>query len=467
MEEIADLIDASRLGGLLKDYAAAFGHPVFVLDREGKVILGLPQDAKPHPALAVEPVMFRGTPICHVASLEKSASEFMARNLALMLLIGYEVQSLSAEVARNYEEFSELWRLSERLGAGLSVDRVCNVLADEVMGLCPSTNVSVMLLGEIQPSAPHPCIKHPKAAAPPVVSLLLPKVSSGAYSGRASTITLSPETGIIRDALEKKQAVTVSDVSADERFEGFPYPVRSLLVVPLTVEETVIGAVVANDKLDGTEYFTTEIKLISSIATECAVSIKKALLYDEVSNMLFGITEAFAFAIDAKHPYTYGHSKRVSELSVNIARETGLPAEELAWIRLAGLLHDIGKIGTPEVILDKNGKLDSEEFERVRQHPVVGSKMVVHIQRMREISQWICHHHEKWDGTGYPAGLKGEEIPLESRIIGTADYFDALTSDRAYRKAYRKEEALKVMGESVGSHFDPAVFECFKRAVNG
>jgi putative nucleotidyltransferase with HDIG domain len=263
------------------------------------------------------------------------------------------------------------------------------------------------------------------------------------------------------EVYERKEPITICDVRRDKRFEEFAYPVTRVLVVPLMVEEEVIGAIVASDKLDGEEFFSTEIKLIMSIATECAVSIKKALLYDEIHDMLFSTAEALSLAMDAKDPYTYGHSKRVSQLSVSIAESFGLSAEDISKVRLAALLHDIGKLGTPEVILGKDTHLEPEEMDRMKEHPYMGARMLENIRRMKEIATWMCHHHEKYDGTGYPSGLKGDQIPLPSRIIALADYYDALTSDRPYRKALSRKEAINIMKESVGTHFDPVVYEHF------
>ncbi len=276
---------------------------------------------------------------------------------------------------------------------------------------------------------------------------------------------MNTDTGLLGEVYRNKEAVTVCDVNKDSRFEGFPYHMTRILIVPLTVEDKVIGTIVASDKLDGNEFYTTEIKLITSIASACAVSIKKALLFDEIHDMLFSTAEAFSLAMEVKDQYTYGHSKRVSEISALIAKEIGLSAEDISSVRLAALLHDIGKIGTPEIILDKDSTLEPEEMERMREHPYVGARMVENIRRLRVIAQWMCHHHERYDGTGYPSGLKGEEIPLPSRIIAIADFYDAMTSDRPYRKALSREEAVKTMQPAVGTHLDPFVFEMFKRAI--
>jgi putative nucleotidyltransferase with HDIG domain len=340
------------------------------------------------------------------------------------------------------------------------------------MSICPSKNISIMLDSEIfTNSLTMVSLLHPSQITEPKTliyekSLLFPKVSIGVHADKASKMTLSKDKGLIGYAFRKKEALTVNDVHSDKRFEPFPYPVKSILIVPLIAEDTVIGTIVASDKLNDEEFLSKEIKLISGIASECVLSLKKALLYDEIQSMLFSTAEAFAFAIEAKDPYTYGHSKRVSEMAVQIGVHVGLPPEKLNWIKLAALLHDIGKIGTPEDILHKSEKLTPAEVSKIKEHSVIGAKMVEHIKRMKEIAQWIYHHHEKYDGSGYPAGIEGSAIPLPARIISIADTFDALTSDRPYRKAFTKDEAIRIMRKSIGLHFDPFLFRYFEKEIH-
>lgn len=471
-EQIFEYVPAERLKDLLREYSEALGLPVFILGKNEEILLCHPEGAKPR-RLIRKGLSLREAHIGDVAvpggrKTAEPALDFIWQNLTRIVRMSYEIDNLSGEVARNYDELSILWELTSKLGAGLDVDRICKVLADEVMEICPSNHVSILLVAEM-PSGPTKsgCMINPgdTSEQEPPKKVFFPKVSLGEDASAASMTTLSADSGMMGRVYKNMKAVAVNDVRKDERFQGFPYPARRLLVVPLSVEGSVIGAIIATDKLDGEDYYSTEIKLISSIATDCAVAIKKALLYDEIHEMLFNTAEAFSLAMEAKDPYTYGHSKRVSELSANIAKAIGLAPETIRRIRLAALLHDIGKLGTPEVILGKVSGLEPEEMDRMKEHPYAGARIVENIGRMREIAQWMCHHHEKYDGSGYPSGLKGDEIPLPSRIIALADFYDALTSERPYRKALGRDEAVRIMGESVGTHFDPAVFEHFLKAT--
>lgn len=471
--QIFDFITANKLKKLFQQYSEAFNITVLFFDKNKELLFGFPENDL-QAEITMKPLNLRDSLFGYVAvplKDEKSESclSFIAQNLSEMIELGNDIESLSGEVAKNYEELSILWRLSSRLGAGLNVEKICSILADEVINVCPSRNISIMLVSETSPDTSSiSSIQHHQfreSNLPGKRSVLLPKVSLGVDSSVASKMTLSIDRGLVGYAFNKKEALTVCDVNSDERFEGFPYPVTRLLIVPLVVEDSAIGAIIASDKINGEEFYSTEIKLIFSIASECATSIKKALLFDEIHSMLFNVAEAFSFAIDAKDPYTYGHSKRVSEIAIKIAKEIELPPETVNWLRLAALLHDIGKIGTPEDILHKVEKLSPDELSRIKEHPLVGAKMIGHIQRLKEIALWICHHHEKYDGSGYPAGIKGDKIPLASRIISIADTFDALTSDRPYRKAFTKEEAIGIMRETSGMHFDPVLFEYFEKEV--
>lgn len=170
---------------------------------------------------------------------------------------------------------------------------------------------------------------------------------------------------------------------------------------------------------------------------------------------------SLAAAVDAKDPYTHGHSERVMNYSVAIASHMKLPKEAIRDIKLASILHDVGKIGVSESVLRKNGALLEEEMGEMRKHPSIGTKIVGTIVDSGNIIPGIADHHEKFDGSGYPKGLKKDEISLAGRIICVADSFDAMTSDRTYRKALSDQEALSELKNQAGKQFDPKVVESF------
>lgn len=466
MSRISELIGVEALGKLIDQYAKGLHKDILIMDRDRKFVAGFRDDVQLG-ELTDKPILLRDSVIGYVAAPPgngEDALTFVSQNLSAVIEMAYEIESLSGEVARNYEELSLLWNISTRLGTGMDVDAICRVLAEEMIKLCPVNAVSIFLLGDMPFDRLFPAelAMTGGATTPPKNSILFPKASLGTYASIASMMTLTTDEGLMRHVNERKEPVTICDVSRDDRFKEFPYPVKSLLIVPLVVEDAMIGALVASDKLDGEEFYSTDIKLISGMSSACAVSIRKALLFDDLKGMLFSTAEAFSFAIDAKDPYTFGHSKRVAETVVSIAKDAGFSHDTLNWLKLAALLHDIGKIGTPEKILHKEGTLDDQEMVMMKEHPEIGARMIQHIPRLRELSVWIRHHHEKYDGSGYPAGLKGDDIPLVSRIIAISDCFDALTTDRPYRRALSREEAINLMREDVSKHFDPVLFGHFE-----
>ncbi|MBQ9246395.1 HD domain-containing protein [bacterium] len=188
--------------------------------------------------------------------------------------------------------------------------------------------------------------------------------------------------------------------------------------------------------------------------------------YKELRELFYKTIRAISNALDTRDAYTNGHSLRVTLYSMILSKELGLDATFMEDIEIAGLLHDIGKIAMPKSILCKNGKLTDEEFVVMKSHPVLGEKIVVNIKKLQIISEWVKAHHEKWNGTGYPDGLKGEQIPLASRIIALADTYDAMTSTRPYRTALSHETAISEIQRCIGSQFDPDLATKFVSIAN-
>jgi len=184
-----------------------------------------------------------------------------------------------------------------------------------------------------------------------------------------------------------------------------------------------------------------------------------------IAEQFMNFVSALASSIDAKDPYTHGHSQRVTRYSLAIAEALGLQDDEVEDLELAGYLHDIGKIGTPQEILQKPFSLTDEEFDIVKKHPLNGVKILENLKNLQRVSSFILHHHERVDGAGYPDGLAGEDIPIGARILAVADAFDAITSDRPYRKRAGVEEALSEIERNSGRQFDPQVVRVFAALV--
>ncbi len=166
-------------------------------------------------------------------------------------------------------------------------------------------------------------------------------------------------------------------------------------------------------------------------------------------------------AIEARDPYTRGHSARVTALAEAIARRLGWGEERIACLRVGGPLHDIGKLAVSDEVLRKEGRLDAHELAQIREHPKIGAKILLRIAALRGAIPYVLYHHERWDGNGYPSGRAGDEIPVEARVLAVADAFDAMTSDRPYRRALTRDEALAEVERCAGTQFDPEIARVF------
>uniref|UniRef100_C6E6J2 Metal dependent phosphohydrolase n=1 Tax=Geobacter sp. (strain M21) TaxID=443144 RepID=C6E6J2_GEOSM len=236
---------------------------------------------------------------------------------------------------------------------------------------------------------------------------------------------------------------------------------KTLICAPLMVKDEMIGTLAVVNKLNNTVYNHEELELLSTIAAQASIAIKNAMLYDEQQKTYLNTIQALVSAIEASDSYTRGHSERVTRFSLALARKLELPQNRLKVIERAAILHDIGKIGINLSLLHKEAMLTSEDVAELQQHPSIGMKILEPIEFLYDVRLCIGQHHERYDGTGYPNRLRAEELLLESRILAIADAFDAMTSDRPYRKALKLEVAIAELAENSGSQFDPALVPIF------
>jgi putative nucleotidyltransferase with HDIG domain len=237
--------------------------------------------------------------------------------------------------------------------------------------------------------------------------------------------------------------------------------ILNLIAAPIKVENEVKSVLLAVNNNPESNFVGSDLVWVKSVCGEIGATLEKIKLYRDIHKLFLASVEALAAAIEGKDPYTHGHSRRVTMYSMIIGKELGLDKDLLEDIRLSGLLHDIGKIAIPEAILLKPGKLTDEEWLSLREHPQKGANMIAHVGEFNKLVPGIKHHHEHYNGKGYPAGLKGDEIPLIARIISVADAFDAMTSKRIYRDALNETEALKEIKRCKGTQFDPQIADVF------
>jgi HD-GYP domain-containing protein (c-di-GMP phosphodiesterase class II) len=261
------------------------------------------------------------------------------------------------------------------------------------------------------------------------------------------------------------EPVLTTNAQADPRFGGqdsvIAYNLRSILCVPLKVKGQLTGVIYADNKARMGLFGDKERSLLSAFANQAAVAIDNARLFNDLSRAYTQTMDAMVAALDARDHETEGHTLRVVLYSMELGRRMDLPEEEMMHLRRGALMHDIGKIGIPDAILRKPGPLTPEEWGQMRLHPEYGQKMLAHIPFLRQATKIISAHQEKFDGSGYPLGLRAEEIPLGARIFAVADAFDAITSDRPYRQAQSYAKAKQEILRGSGSHFDPMVVEAF------
>jgi HD-GYP domain-containing protein (c-di-GMP phosphodiesterase class II) len=230
-------------------------------------------------------------------------------------------------------------------------------------------------------------------------------------------------------------------------------------------DSRLIGLMVAINRVDKPDFDSADVKLFNSVANGCAVFVENGRLFNDLKELFISSLKALTSSIDAKDPYTRGHSERVAFISRWIATRLSakglLEEEQVPVIYLAGLLHDIGKMGISETVLRKKGRLTEQEFEQMKTHPSIGAGILSGMKQMHDIVPGILSHHERVDGTGYPDGLAGEQIPLIGKIVGLADSFDAMTSKRTYRSAMSVEQALAEIARGLGKQFDAKVGKIF------
>jgi len=402
----------------------------------------------------------RGSSIEDRASIFSEMLELLAENFQAAFKAEQQIEKLSTELAQTYEELVLLHKLSTNM-------KVTEQDANFLQMACDSLTEIVSVEG---------------------IAILLEKTIEGekklVVTAGSGLIDIDEQmAGILHCRLtdeinEGREALLDSEVDSPFKYD-WPENIKNIIAVPLCGKEKpdassshrikdgsyVVGLMVAINRIDKPDFDSTDVKLFNSVANGCAVFVENGRLFSDLKELFIGSLKALTSSIDAKDKYTRGHSERVAFISRwianRLAQKQPMEQERINKIYLAGLLHDIGKIGIEEAVLRKDGKLTEHELNRIRAHPSIGANILGAIKQMRDITPGVLSHHERIDGKGYPQGLIGEQIPLIGKIVGLADSFDAMTSKRAYRDARTIEEALEEIAKGLGTQFDQTIGKVF------
>lgn len=295
---------------------------------------------------------------------------------------------------------------------------------------------------------------------------LLFEVAGGQAGKQLRQVRLNAQSGIAGWVLRHGKPLIINDVNKDERFnkgvdETTGYVTKSIICAPMIVHRKIIGVVEVLNKVDGSDFSGQDLEALGSVAATAAMAIENIRLHQTVIDAYKSTIKALAAAIDAKDPYTHGHSQRVTEYALLGANSLSFSRGGLEVLEYAGILHDIGKIGIADSILTKAEPLTDEEWNIMRKHPAIGANMLQGIPFLEEVSGLVLHHHERYDGQGYPDGLNGEALPMGTRLLAVADAFDAMTTDRSYRAAMSVDFAISELCRFSGTQFCPVAVEAF------
>ena len=352
-----------------------------------------------------------------------------------------ELHHLSQELSHNYEELSLIYTLSHSMALNQPAEAFFRETCADLQEVS-SLNWIGLQITDRQPRLTSVAGQHFLAGRP---------------GNPEAARRLGPE--LLETYHAQRDPVILDEPGA--RWPELADHDKSLLVVPLHREGQVLGVLYGGGRRDGQHVTSIDAKLCASVSNNLAIFLENFMLFEDAQALFLGTLHALTRAIDAKDSYTFGHSERVAELSRMLARAAGHDDATAERVYLAGLVHDVGKIGVPEAVLCKTGRLSDHEFEAIKAHPAIGADILRDIRQMEDLIPGVLHHHERWDGRGYPDRLQGRDIPLFGRIIGLADAFDAMSSNRTYRSALDHAQVIAEIRAHRGTQFDPDLAEVF------
>jgi HD-GYP domain-containing protein (c-di-GMP phosphodiesterase class II) len=338
------------------------------------------------------------------------------------------------------KHLATLLDVERTFNSSLEIDEVLNAVIDKVISLMKAERGFIMLVESDK---------------------LVVRVARNIEKHTIRSEDFKVSGNIINKVVIEKKPILSSNAMDDPRLDAFAsvslHSIRSILCVPMLSKEKVVGVIYVDNRIKTGVFKKGDLQLLNAISYHAATAIDNARLYANLKNAV----KALANAIEARDSYTRGHVERVSQFAVEIAKELNLPEDEIKEIEISSILHDVGKIGVPDTILQKPGPFNEQEKEVMKKHTIQGKAIVEPIDLSTRIKDGILYHQEKYDGSGYPERLTGDNIPLFARILAVADAYDAMRSDRPYRKRLPKEVAVAELRKWSGIQFDPQCVDAF------
>ncbi|KPJ73287.1 hypothetical protein AMJ52_04005 [candidate division TA06 bacterium DG_78] len=285
------------------------------------------------------------------------------------------------------------------------------------------------------------------------------------FSKRAIKKRIRLKQGITGYVARTGKPYLANDVSKDPRYLGLDRKTKAEVCVPLKIGEKVIG-VINVESYKKNAFDDDDVRILALIGNQAAVAFENSRLYKSLEASYLDTIKTLVLAMEAKDHDTRGHSERVRKYAIKIAEQLQLSDSQMSVLNYAGYLHDIGKIGISDFILNKKEPLTKSEYKIIKKHPEIGHNMLKGVKHLYGVCKIIRSEHEKFDGSGYPDGLKNREIPVGARIIAVADAYDAMTTDRPYRKALPQKEAIRRLKAGAGTQFDPMVVRSFLEVLD-
>lgn len=385
------------------------------------------------------------------------AAAFLLSSFRLGLASEKE-KALKAERERT-DRMKLMLEISEAVSSSLEINEVLQLLAEKTVTTVECTYCRVLLLSDrkenifLRVAAAYPVrdMEWETAVGTSLPLVKLPDYKKAIETGEAVVLA---EPGDVADTLPDEEKKLLSDA-------------RYQLIYPLVVDGTTVGVICIGEQRRMERSALNEEKkdLCRTIANIGAVAVDHALAHRALEDAIVGMVRSLGQAIDAKDGYTRGHSERVARFAKETALRMGLDSETRGVVECAGRLHDVGKIGIADAILGKAQRLTQDEWRQVKKHPVTSIRILAPASMSEAAKAAVFYHHERFDGKGYPQGLSGESIPVEGRILAVADAYEAMTSNRPYRRALSKAEAVVELRRGAGTQFDPAVVEAFLKVI--